>query len=858
MPKKIKKSSKDSQREVYALIDSASALLDTLPEFTDGVLDLITKKSFAISFSPLEYLFNLLQIIGVDEETIKGWLVDIFTAALPPIEVAVKAELLKGLKGVLDCHIDPFIPEMYRKPYSDGYFTPRGIKKVFSGDLIDAKGVIVNIDAIDPDLMLTKSPLSEIGRDLYFGQYHYDSNEVVESYDEDKNSFELIPTPEKVSMSVEPVIVGQRKVNPYEFVRAADFNAFLWLCIHKSRYPAPTVLSFVDENTVVVGGCQYNVLSGSSLADYLVLTKSLPEDENSINIGATFTSEGNKTLLSVAIQVFPVVKIVPVSSDWNSSNWYVDRKRYFKENLTSTISSEREYGNELGVFNIKYMKPSDYYLKGADVDGNENLQFTVLPKPYVITPTLAANKGWNIKIKVAFAKILFDGAGKPTTKGKNTINPGFINYSGARVDNSGTLWLHLYESLNGRVNSDYYLYFKNEENYGISLLSEGSPTLAPAYIIEKYTTECYPGLTLYELNYDYVMGMRIFDPQVLTKRLIDNIFNPEYNATFSLSFGSKSNTSTRGGNAKADSASFVNAKYKILNMVKKIVEEEDELSDCFFSFTNDDYEEMLKQSAEARYHETPYRLWNKDGNSVDTTDIDRILGTYPVEGTLNEQREVISKAIEQAMITAENKSISLSSEGGGNSLQNQGRNNSSTSRVQFATDMFSQLTATLIDALITPKLLLILEVNNQMIGNTKPSLSIDALVGSVESIIKSVVRELLDLIMQKMLDYIMSYIREIISQLTIRYAEEQIKSYLAILLSLISLFKKGLKIAKECQNRISSRFGSNGDVYNQAISEYANGINNFDFDLPILNQNLNYFDVYIPEKNNEEPKISDC
>jgi hypothetical protein len=213
--KKVKKSSKDLQREVYALLDSASATLETLPVFTDGTLDHITKKSFAVSFSPLEYLFNILQIIGVDEETIKGWLVDIFTVALPAVEVSVKAELLKSLKGLVDCHLDPFIPEDYRKPYSDGYFTPRGLKRVLIDDeMAGTKGVIINIDAIDPDLMLTKSPLSEEGRDLYFGQYHYNSDNVVESYDDEKNYTELVSTPEKVSTIPEVTVLGQKKVNP--------------------------------------------------------------------------------------------------------------------------------------------------------------------------------------------------------------------------------------------------------------------------------------------------------------------------------------------------------------------------------------------------------------------------------------------------------------------------------------------------------------------------------------------------------------------------------------------------------------------------------------------------------------------
>ena len=887
MAKKIKKSAKDSQREVYALLDSASAVLETLPDFVDGTLDLITKRSFAVSFSPLEYLFSLLQVIGVDEETIKKWLVDIFTVMLPPLETIVKAKLLTNLKGLIDCHFDPFIPEQYRKPYGEGYFTPRGIKNIIAGNMTD-HGLIVNLNALDPDAMLSQSPLGEQGRELYFGQYHHNNDNVVESYDEEKNKFELIPTAGKVSTIPEVTVIGQRKVNPYEFVRAADFNAFLWLCIHKAKLPSPTVLEIKRNNSnklyTNVGGCEYTVVSGSSLADYLVLEKTNSDDENTINIGATFTGLDNPNLLSIAIQVYPQVKIVPVSSDWNSCNWYVDRSRYFKENISSTITSERKYDKEFGVFNIKYMKPSDYECRIGNFEGNENILFSILPKPYVLTPTVAFNVNkndsgdttLNISVDGSFAKILFDGKGVADSNGVYTINPEKLNYrnrlhkvrvnsySGGTVINpiSGNGVGYLEFKLDTYPDSNNYdaMLYRDNKTYLLATITERNgtyyvETMQPS-VAEKYLIECYPGLTLYEFNYDYVMGMRIFDPQVLTKRLINNIFNPQYNATFAFNFNS-SNKSTRGSNSKTDSASYVDGKYKILNMVKKMIEEEDDLSDCFFSFTNEDYEEMLKKSAEARYHETPYRLWNKEGNPVDTSEIDRILGNYPVEGTLNEQREVISKAIEQAMITAEEQSAGgYTAYGGSSSTSN--RRGSSASRVQFATDLFSQLTATIVDAVITPKLLLLLEINKQMVGEGKPSFTIDTLMDSVKGIVKSVVREILDMIMQKMLDYITSYVRKLISQLAAKYAQEQIMCYVAILTGLLSFFKKASKILSECQNRISSRFGENGYAYNQAITEAANAVNDFNFDLPTVNLNLNYFDTYVSDSNIEEPKVSDC
>ena len=561
--KRIKKSSKDLQREVYALLDSASATLETLPVFSDGTLDLITKKSFAVSFSPLEYLFNILQIIGVDEETIKGWLVDIFTVALPAVEVSVKAELLKSLKGLIDCRIDPFIPENYRKPYDQGYFTPRGLKRVLNGEMAGTKGVIININAIDPDLMLSKSPLGEEGRELYFGQYHYNSDNVVESYDEDKNFFELMPTPEKVSTIPEVTVIGQRKVNPYEFVRAADFNAFLWLCIHKAKLPSPSVLE-INGNTTTVGNCSYRVKHGKSLLDYLILERKNSEEQLSINIGATLTSRTNQNLLSLAIQSYPETKIVPVSSDWNSCNWYVDKKRYFKENLTSTISSERDYGNEFGVFNIKYMKPADYECRIGDFEGTENLLFTVLPAPYILTPTLfKKNNKENLLpyLKVSFSKILFNGNGDADLNGKYTINPVYLNFSQATsVTINGSSFLYIPFFYNGVPIQNRGLKYVDNENFAI-VDKTSNYNKVTGINCERFLIECYQGLTIYELNYDYVMGMRLFDPQVLTKRLINNIFNPFYYSTFSYQ---GSNSSTKGGNAKADSASYVNAKYKTL------------------------------------------------------------------------------------------------------------------------------------------------------------------------------------------------------------------------------------------------------------------------------------------------------
>ena len=119
----------------------------------------------------------------------------------------------------------------------------------------------------------------------------------------------------------------------------------------------------------------------------------------------------------------------------------------------------------------------------------------------------------------------------------------------------------------------------------------------------KHLIECYCGSTIYEFNYDFVMGMRLFDAKTVVSRLIYSVL-PSANVNFGLSF-----------NKQTDPNTYMNpwANGRILEVIRKIIDSDNpEISDCFFKFSNDEYARMIQEGEEERISGGDYLKDNSD------------------------------------------------------------------------------------------------------------------------------------------------------------------------------------------------------------------------------------------------------
>lgn len=815
------------QQEVFSKIDSTMAILEKLPTFVDTALDTLNANSFTFSNSPLGFLFNILKSLGVDEETLKKWIVDILVYVLPTVEIGIKASLLANIKSLISCNSDPRIPLRMRKKISNDVFT-----NILTDNTDNNRGIDINVEAIDPEGILDMSPFTEPGKQYYFGcTKDAVTDKVIQDADGGVQLDEI-------------VITGSSNSKTARLVRADDFNAFLWYVVHKGnkQTPAPVKINgnkftnyLYDTNTYTITSDNKNLLGTIEL-------KVDGEDkESNIIAGNTFYDEQTPNNIAICVKSSTDSKgvvtgntLVPVSSDWFSCNWYVDNTNYYGSNSGIKKGGQRDYNKEKAICNLRYCTRHDY--KGREIpNAPSNIRFTILPKPYILLPTIANDSFYTEEVvsKVQWRpiRLLFDANGKPDQKGKFSLISETYDLTPTLVkrdSNADFLRYDVYGYYEGIMQPCTELTVSVKTGRYMINTSEYPNSYKCALV------ECYPGLTVYEFNYDYIMGMRLFDPKVVCQKILNNAANPKYNASYQLSLNRLKDSSKH---------SYEAGKQQVIEIVRTILEEdEDEINDCFFSFSNEQYYEMLNRAEEMRYHQSPLNQGYNDGYTVDFDSVSAILNGFPENGTLDEQKEVISQALTQACnVLDSSKSTTVSTD-------------KSTIKVDFLTNILEQLVQAIVDAVLSPKVLMLLMVNNSLMSSqSDETLNTEQLLRILKNVIKSLVKEVRDLIMKKILDYIIQMLTPLALQIQAKVLSEQFAAYMAIIRLLLSWYNKGVETVSRLSSILSSilsRFNRNGSG--------EDGEDFSDIDLASIMDTVDYADIYPSDEKDKEPIINDC
>lgn len=551
----------------------------------------------------------------------------------------------------------------------------------------ETRGIFVDLSAIDFNGMLTISPFSDVGKTYYFGVKNY--------------------------------------MNPYSFVRAEDMNAFLWLVTNKSVFPSPQtinsvsdihpnatgtlldkiILNNIPENESIALGSSYKYNNGNII--HIVC------DEKIINQQTSNLTNNpiNNRLESQITRNYDYL-ILPYSYNNMSCNWHVNRDKYFDFLSPYDEHKARDYTKDIGLFNLKY-------IDGTSVNYGK-LKLTILPKPFVHLPC-KNEPAYRIQ------RILFDYNGTPNQNGNYTVSTDSTRRTVTdekiiyNVNGNNTLEI---DTKTGR----YYLTDTSEEALAATLY------------------ECYKGLTVYEFNYDFVMGMQLFDAKLIASQIIDATVN------LRLGFGLPKikHTVTQG-------------QARIAEIVRKIIETDGtEVSDCSFSFSNDEELQMMEKSEDLKASGYNFKGYNNIMSEINAEDIINIIDGISDEATLEENVETIKHAFEQitANITDE---IPPEDKFG--------------FEFNFIASLIANLVNTLVNALITPKIVLLFIVNKQIMGDFSFYFNIEEFIQAIWNIIVSIIKEVVDLILKELLEWILKYLGDLIACATSLVIKEQIEQY---------------------------------------------------------------------------------
>ena len=769
---------KEKQSNAISIIDAINAI-----NLVNNSINLFMAPPKNISFvanNPLMFIIELLNHIGVTTETLKKWLVDFLIGTLPIIEMGVKAILLANLKQRVSCSSDPRIPAKYRKKHS-----------LNDGNNTNTNGIYVSVDAIDIFDKLSVSPLSDEGRELYFGTSGI--------------------------------------ANAYQFARAYDFDAFLWFVMHKAKFVNPTKIGYNENLSNFFKDKFYSSgVDGWSLLDDLKInfnfvnpigddqnknSKILPgntfvyKDGNVISIcinakyKTTFANSNTEPITletlnnGLAKPNFVLYKyiteneLVPVSDDWKSANWYgyLNLFKSFGSYYAKDGIIKRNYSKEKAICNVQYFENAIDKDNASDPIGRKFL-VSILPKPFI-------HKPYSDEPPFRFIKLLFDSKGFPDKNGKYSIKneefegfdgkDGYVYYKGVKKEASVTIRVDKKTGSYDLVNK-----FNYEERIKLANL---------------FLTECYPGLTVYEFNYDYIMSLRLFDPKVVATSLLKAALNTdvEYSIT----------------SKKAERQEMIR------QTVKSIIESsengESEITDCFYNFSNDKYERLNRIAEEKRLH------INRVGDSTiksNYENVQNILNEYDDNATLETKIDVLTRAINSASVEASNGIENASDKG-------------QVERT-FICNIIQNLLNAIVDGILSPKVLMLLQVNQKIMNS-----EID------ESIFKTSLKSAEKQLLEAMADIIFGVIKEVVDMVCVELLNmllKQLEPLKNLMIDLVANEK-----AKRYREMIQTII-KNCDFLPFDFSLFGN-----QFDNTVIT-NVDYADIDRNEKAIDKPKTNNC
>ena len=816
------------QQDVLSFLDAIMACIENYPSFN---LDFSKDIKQSLSVSPISLLLLLIKKFASEEEIV-NFIAKYIVYALPVLEIAIKGIILSNLKLAISCNIDPWIPDKWRQHFNMALDSAEF--KISDGANQDLTSPIIPISTIDYRNILQINPITPKGKEYYFGatiEYTHQGgtkantftgstyNEVYQIANARANAVNLPQMPEGMSGMIplfsEDYIKSTGDISTiYELARAEDMNAFLWFVIHKGVF-YDINRTELNQKELPKNAIEYSTKS-KKISGTIDLSNSSDNNSTELYYGGDIVStqytdsegehystnymlcyDGDEEQPTTEGRMSYYSNLFPCSNRTNSFNWYVNRKNYFGKNLgfdaykkKAGVVEERDYDKELPICNMSACDENGRPTN--DPSKATYFKTLVLPRPmlhYNIwqLTKLGSAVGENVIFPIPFKKILFDYDGTPNTKGWFTVQPDcdtdgktkgkikkpeisstnkMVIYNLVDRDNNPTKFRLVYEygksnkSLD--VNSDdiiggsqkknipYYIEYKNGTTY--EKLNSDNTEVTKEFI-NTCLFPCYAGLTVYEFNYDFVMSTKLFDAKTVAYRILKLL--KEFNLGVELSLSP----------SEAIKGEMIGS---IINRI--LNSDQQEISDCFFSFSNDDFATMLNDAEEKRAKGYQF----EDGSgvvSIDGDQIMEILNEFDDSASLEEQVDVINNAFMQGA----NAFKGVDSEVGGYDFG-----------MKFITNILQVLALAIFETIISPKMLLLFEVNRRIMGNgSKKYPTLEELLKQFSSLIASIIAAIMKSLITALFEFVMKFLTPILTKLQGMLLLEQLNAYKALILKII-------------------------------------------------------------------------
>lgn len=281
---------------------------------------------------------------------------------------------------------------------------------------------------------------------------------------------------------------------------------------------------------------------------------------------------------------------------------------------------------------------------------------------------------------------------------------------------------------------------------------------------DNKNTEWALNKTIFEFNHDFLFSLKLYEPKVMIAEMVEQLIG---NVKFEPSIGYSINEEIING--------------KIQEIIKKIIVSSDtEINDCFFSFSNEEYNNMLEKSEKNRFN-----IINNGYENIEVDPNEVLSGlTINSSTTLQEDKVVISKTINDIIATpAKDPSSTMTDK--------------LSIDANWEIELLNILIYPFIRPLFTPKVMFLLAINQKLMGGLEDapkSLTelYDSLINGLLVIIKDIIIKLKDLLIDMFLNYILKELTPLLAIFSSQLLLETLMLYRDLLMQILDKCLLGL------------------------------------------------------------------
>ena len=269
--------------------------------------------------------------------------------------------------------------------------------------------------------------------------------------------------------------------------------------------------------------------------------------------------------------------------------------------------------------------------------------------------------------------------------------------------------------------------------------------------------------TIYEFNKDYLENIRIFSPKIILTNMIETLLHGDTSWLLDIDDGFNGTV----------------IENRVNQIIKGVLEEDDSIiSDCFFTFSNEEYNEMLQETDMRRYG-AKY-LGSETANSVKIDDMKYLkqIDTINSMATINEKIEAITKTVyDIAVIPSEDESVK-DSDGANNVLNS-----------KWLNDIVMAIVKPLIRAILTPQIMLLFLINFRVMGlidfesldSENLTKVMNMFYKKILGILKGLIRQIVDFLVLELFKWFLKEIGPILMKWSVELSLEAINDWIRLL-----------------------------------------------------------------------------